>query len=141
MNPWLTYWRDWLSSRLQTSVWLSPHKARVTDVCHSPLLGAGFPNPGLHASAVGTLLTAISLVCFKKVDLCVPWRLWKVQRTTYESRCPPSTTTILILWHVSASPTFMHEAAEERSVWIPWTWSLQRVVNCHVSARLKLRPL
>lgn len=121
MNPWLTYWRDWVSSELQTSECLSPRKARVTDVCHSPLLGAGYPNPGLHASAVGTLLTAISLVCFQKVDLCVPWCLWKAQRTTYESCCSPSITIILILWRVSALPAFMHEAAEVRSVWIPWT--------------------
>lgn len=48
---------------------------------------------------------------------------------------------ILILWHVGASPAFMHVAAEVRRVWIPWTWSLQKVVNCHESARLKLRPL
>lgn len=58
MNPWLTYWRDWVSSELQTSECLSPRKARVTDVCHSPLLGAGYPNPGLYASAVGTFINS-----------------------------------------------------------------------------------
>lgn len=42
LNPWLTHWRDWLSSELQASVCLSPPKARVTHVCHSTLLGAGY---------------------------------------------------------------------------------------------------